>query len=400
MLRLRSGSVLAASLLGVGYFAACSAEFDCPPGTAFEDCKASDIPNPGPRGGSSQVGNASGSSGSGGAGTGGTGAQGGTGSLGDAGRPPLAMAGMGGSAGSGGQSGDACPMDPAKTAPGQCGCGAVDTDFDGDMVADCIDECPDNNDRVAPTGPCGCSSFANTAACTELRTALRNLYTFDGSTTTITDSKGTRNGTLLDSTSTATTEALGRMQRGGRLELDGAGAFVQLPQGMISELTNATFEAWVAWNSGAAWQRIFDFGNNNGAGQTAGISYLFLTPQNSLTNTLRVAYSVAGPGANETLVDDNAPLLTGATTVQHLAVVIDDNANVMRLYLDGAEQGNTPLTGSLTAINDQNNWLGRSNFSVDPPYFGVLLEFRIYSQALTGPQISNSFQAGPGALSD
>lgn len=37
---------------------------------------------------------------------------------------------------------DGCPSDPAKAAPGQCGCGNADTDGDGDGVADCVDNCP------------------------------------------------------------------------------------------------------------------------------------------------------------------------------------------------------------------------------------------------------------------
>ncbi len=36
---------------------------------------------------------------------------------------------------------DGCPSDPAKIAPGQCGCGIVDTDTDSDTVADCVDNC-------------------------------------------------------------------------------------------------------------------------------------------------------------------------------------------------------------------------------------------------------------------
>lgn len=37
---------------------------------------------------------------------------------------------------------DGCPSDPAKTAPGNCGCGNVETgDTDGDGVFDCVDNC-------------------------------------------------------------------------------------------------------------------------------------------------------------------------------------------------------------------------------------------------------------------
>ncbi len=36
---------------------------------------------------------------------------------------------------------DGCPLDPRKTAPGQCGCGWLDTDTDRDTIADCNDNC-------------------------------------------------------------------------------------------------------------------------------------------------------------------------------------------------------------------------------------------------------------------
>jgi len=44
---------------------------------------------------------------------------------------------------------DGCPDDANKTAPGECGCGTLDTDTDGDGIADCHDNCPDvpNSDQ-------------------------------------------------------------------------------------------------------------------------------------------------------------------------------------------------------------------------------------------------------------
>jgi hypothetical protein len=50
---------------------------------------------------------------------------------------------------------DGCPDDPAKTAPGQCGCGVADDDTDGDGTADCVDGCPSDPLKTAP-GACGC----------------------------------------------------------------------------------------------------------------------------------------------------------------------------------------------------------------------------------------------------
>lgn len=37
---------------------------------------------------------------------------------------------------------DLCPGDPDKMAPGACGCGVSDNDWDGDGLADCVDVCP------------------------------------------------------------------------------------------------------------------------------------------------------------------------------------------------------------------------------------------------------------------
>jgi hypothetical protein len=50
---------------------------------------------------------------------------------------------------------DACPLDPAKVAPGLCGCGVADTDSDGDTTPDCTDLCPNDAAKTAP-GACGC----------------------------------------------------------------------------------------------------------------------------------------------------------------------------------------------------------------------------------------------------
>jgi hypothetical protein len=294
---------------------------------------------------------------------------------------------------------DNCPNDPAKSQPGICGCGTPDDDFDGDDALDCVEDCPDNADRTVPQGPCGCSNLTDTAACTALRDGLRNLYTFDGTGVEILDSIGDQDGTLLDDDGVTPAADLGRLQVNGRLNLDGFGAHVDLPDGLISSLTSATFEVWLAWRGGAFWARIFDFGNNTGG---AGQTYLFLTPSNSATGGLRVAYSIGGGGAAETLVDGLAPLPIGAGasggTLEHVAVVVDDGAAQLRLYSNGSELGAVPFAGDLAALNDVNNWLGRSNYTVDPPLFGSLVEFRIYDRALTPTELRTSFQAGPGAL--
>ena len=55
---------------------------------------------------------------------------------------------------------DLCSLDPAKTAPGQCGCGVADTDTDGDGTADCAEACSRDARNVRP-GQCGCAGRAD-----------------------------------------------------------------------------------------------------------------------------------------------------------------------------------------------------------------------------------------------
>lgn len=50
---------------------------------------------------------------------------------------------------------DGCPSDPAKTAPGACGCGVPDLDRDNDGVPNCVDKC-DRDTNNASSGECGC----------------------------------------------------------------------------------------------------------------------------------------------------------------------------------------------------------------------------------------------------
>lgn len=130
--------------------------------------------------------------------------------------------------------------------------------------------------------------------------------------------------------------------------------------------------------------------NAQGTGET----YLFVTPQAvDASGYLRAAYSLMGPGvANETIVDFSTALPAGATS--HVALVINDTSNVMSLYLNGTAM-TVSFEGALSSLLDENNWLGRSQFSADPEFSGDLIEFRVYNRALTGAQVQTSREAGP-----
>lgn len=286
--------------------------------------------------GSSSVGGGSGAGGSGGAAGGKGGAAG--------------AAGSGGGGGSGGVNGnDLCPDDPDKTAPGKCGCGTPDADS------------------------------VKGASCVPLQTALIHRYSFEADAK---DSVGSAHGTPMG----------GATISGGALNLAGgsSGQYLDLPNALISTLTSATIEAYVTWTgaAGGDWQRIFDFGSSNMAEGTQGTGnkYLFLSARK-----LRACYTNASPTAE--IFTDSATDLTAQPT--QLAVVVNATAHNLTLYLDGTAVGSSvTLNEPLSAINDVNNWLGRSQFAPDDYFAGKISEFRIYSAPLTGPELKTSKQMG------
>jgi hypothetical protein len=213
--------------------------------------------------------------------------------------------------------------------------------------------------------------------------------------TTVKDAVGTANGTLVGDG--------GVFSGAGTLELPGGAsgstaAYVDLPNHLISDLTNATFEAWVTWkgSSGTFWQRIFDFGNNsNGEDfQGNGTTYIFVTPHGG-ANVVRLGTTITGGGAGERIVDGRA-LLPFEREV-HVVASYNYAAGVARLYVDGQMVGLGKADLAFSAIEDVNNWLGRANWP-DAYFQGTYNEFRIYDGAMLDADVAAAFAAGPDNL--
>jgi hypothetical protein len=172
-------------------------------------------------------------------------------------------AAAGGSAGAAGASGAAGSDEPA---PGDAG-----PDAAGDAAAG----------DAGNSNPLGCPP-ADRADCDALTSGIVHRYSFAGSGTAVVDSAGNANGSVQN----------GQLPGTGEVALDGNDQFVDLPNGIVSQLQSATFEAWVDWAGGNDWQRIFDFGDSDEAEGTPGFgqTYLFLTPRTT-GDTVRATFS-------------------------------------------------------------------------------------------------------------
>jgi hypothetical protein len=159
---------------------------------------------------------------------------------------------------------------------------------------------------------------------------------------------------------------------GDSLVLNGTNQFVNLPNGAANA---QTFAAVFKWNGGAAWQRVFDFGNGTN-------SYAFFTPL-ATTGYPRFTISASGIGGEQRLDATNA-LPTNVWT--QIAVTTDGTRGI--LYINGVPvTTNTAMTLTASDMGPTNVWFGRSQFPDDPYFNGEISGIRIFGQALSANEI-------------
>lgn len=304
-------------------------------------------------------------------------------------------AGVGGS-GTSGTAGTTVTMGGGGTAATTGGSAGSESELGGEAAggAPPADACPDDPNKLEP-GACGCGipdvATAELSDCQSLKAALIHRYDFEGSGTQARDRVGTAHGTVIGAT-------LSKLDGKGVVLMGGgkSGAYIDLPNGLMSSLKDASFEAWVTWGGGAAWQRIFDFGNSTAAqpenNPANGNQYLFVTPRN-LSNVVGAGYSLMGNSSGQEI-----PLAATAMLEQSLSQVVavaNDTGDSLLIYVNGAEVARASWTGTLAAVNDVNVWLGRSQYEGDPELSGVYHDFRVYGAALSAAEVASSFRGGP-----
>lgn len=159
------------------------------------------------------------------------------------------------------------------------------------------------------------------------------------------------------------------------LSFNGA-SFVQFPSTIASH--NAlTVSAWVYWNGGNNWQRVFDFGNDN-------TQYMFLTPSNG--SQMRMV--MKNGGAEKIITTSPMP----EQTWTHVAVTVDESGAI--LYVNGALVGEQTTGIVPSDFNPICNYIGRSQFSSDPLFQGKVSDVRVYNFAATAEDVTVIYEGG------
>lgn len=185
----------------------------------------------------------------------------------------------------------------------------------------------------------------------------------------------------------------------GILTLDGDDDFVALPANLLSGLTSVSVMLWVRYSGGPAYVRLFDFGTSSAGfdppeGEpSVGRSYLALTPATGNDPSGLAALAATDGAGSEVLASSDATL--GDDEWHQVTVVLDGNERELRLYLDAGLMVTSDVEHTAAEIDNENNWLGRSQYDADPYIEISYDEVRIYNDALAPCAIATAFANGP-----
>lgn len=161
---------------------------------------------------------------------------------------------------------------------------------------------------------------------------------------------------------------------GQAVDLNGINDFIDLPD-PVGRTRETTISAWVNWDGGGDWQRVFDFGSGT-------LQYLFLTPKAG-GGGVRLALFDPINGKNVEYQANGPTLSTGQWV--HLAAVLREN--YMTLYVNGQAVGTGFIPGGGPAIFPAtNNYIGKSQFA-DPYFNGRVDDFQVHARAFSGPEV-------------
>jgi len=239
-------------------------------------------------------------------------------------------------------------------------------------------------------------STTSDLAILDVQVGLIHRYSFTDDTS---DSVGGADGVLVNNTgNAAVVDGQAVMGNVGPERADnGDGDYIDLPNGLISNLSQMTVQVWATYTDAdlAIWSRILSFGESDGgedASPGGGSSTYFTIQPNRSGNVAGFEYRNKGT-VNEATLDGRVPL---NEEIQY-TLIHDDLTGTIKFFLNGVVQTGIATNVTLKEFNDINMWLGRGQWN-DPLFIGSFNECRIYDTALTAEEVALSYLAGPDEL--
>lgn len=170
-------------------------------------------------------------------------------------------------------------------------------------------------------------------------------------------------------------------------------SYISLPPAIFAQVSELSVVTWIQVTTAQNWQRAFDVGVNANLAKNppTGTVYMNFVPLNG-SSKAAFAITTNGYSNEQTLV---APSFA-TNSWKHLAIVL--SAGQAQLYVDGSlvvsSSALSLRPSDLGTINYA--FIGRSAFSTDPYFDGVIDEFRVYRRALSSDEVAALYRwAGP-----
>lgn len=167
----------------------------------------------------------------------------------------------------------------------------------------------------------------------------------------------------------------------GALSLSGGNvsSYIEIPQGVLNGLTDVTVSSLVNWKGERTAEWLFALGQDSN-------KYLFMTPKAG-SGSSRAGLGITSWN-NEAGADAGA-LKSGEWKL--VTVVMSGTDQTIKLYIDGVEAASGSSKGyTLAQINNltgRSGYVGRSFYSADPYFGGMIADFQIYDGALQPQEI-------------
>ncbi|TAK98263.1 MAG: hypothetical protein EPO07_12245 [Verrucomicrobia bacterium] len=201
----------------------------------------------------------------------------------------------------------------------------------------------------------------------------------------------------------------------GNIAVNSMAAYIDLPNGIISSRTNLTIEIWATPLSAPSWARLFDFGRttqtgDGAAGEWTGTPGSAAPGSTSSSDDIMLSAAIGTDieqqrfeaKLNGTATTLDAALATTAGVPHHYAITFADGAGAAgsaggrwTWFRDGDAIAYLDVSNHLAAIEDVNNWLGRSLWSDDQMANNEYTEVRISTVAMSRGEVLANYLLGP-----
>ncbi len=198
----------------------------------------------------------------------------------------------------------------------------------------------------------------------------------------------------------------------GNIAANSIAAYLDLPNGMFSAMTNFTIEVWAAPRSAQNWMRVIDIGRTTEAGDGLGAAGEYTGTAGSPApggtsayddimlsasigtnlNSQRFEAKLGGAGT----VTADSTLATTATELHHYAITFADTTTggTIKWFRDGALIKTLNVTFHSASLHDVNNWLGRSLYSGDAMANIDYYDVRIQNVAIADGEVAANYRIG------